>query len=245
MAWLIILAAALITSFISGIFGMAGGLIFMGVLAVLLPVSAAMVVHGSVQAVSNGWRALLWYRWINWRILGLYLIGSAAAAAVLFAFTIQLPKPWLFIVLGLVPALLWLPLRNLALDARKTSHAVFSGVGVTGLNIVAGVSGPLLDVFYVTTNMDRRTVVATKAATQVIAHGFKIAYYIAPALAGGALSQPLWIAAAVPLAMLGTTLGAQVLKRMTDIQFRNATKWIVTVIGVFYVIRGIFLLTTG
>lgn len=245
MTWPIIIVAALVTSFVSGIFGMAGGLMLMGVLAFLLPVSAAMVVHGTIQSVSNGWRAILWHRWIDWRILGLYLIGSAAAAALLFAFMIRLPEAWLFIVLGLVPGLLWLPLKQFALDARKTSHAVASGVGVTGLGIVAGVSGPLLDVFYVTTDMDRRTVVATKAATQVVAHGFKIAYYIVPAMAAEALAEPYWLLAAIPMAMLGTTLGAQVLKRMSDIQFRNATKWIVTVLGAIYVVRGILLLTTG
>mgnify|MGYP003656194356 CR=1 FL=1 len=34
---LIILATVLVTTFISGIFGMAGGIIFMGVLAALVP----------------------------------------------------------------------------------------------------------------------------------------------------------------------------------------------------------------
>ena len=119
MTWPIIIVAALVTSFVSGIFGMAGGLMLMGVLAFLLPVSAAMVVHGAIQSVSNGWRAILWHRWIDWRILGLYLIGSAAAAALLFAFMIRLPEAWLFIVLGLVPGLLWLPLKQFALDARS------------------------------------------------------------------------------------------------------------------------------
>ncbi|MFT6541704.1 MAG: putative membrane protein YfcA, partial [Maricaulis maris] len=41
-----ILVATFITAFISGVFGMAGGLILMGALALVLPVAAAMVVHG-------------------------------------------------------------------------------------------------------------------------------------------------------------------------------------------------------
>lgn len=242
MVWPVILMATLITAFISGIFGMAGGLILMGVLALVLPVSGAMVVHGAVQSVSNGWRAVLLRRWIDWRIIALYIAGSAAAFALLFSLTLQLPEAWLFIVLGLVPGLIWIPKKRLDLDARKPVHAAACGFSVTGLNVIAGVSGPLLDIFFVAEGTDRRMVVSTKAATQVISHSVKIAYYIAPALAAGAVPQPLWLLAAAPLAIAGTTLGARVLHKMSDVQFRNATKWIVTGIGVIYVIRGLTLL---
>ena len=71
----------------------------------------------------------------------------------------------------------------------------------------------------------------------------KIAYYIAPALAAGALPQPMWLLAAAPLAIIGTTLGARLLEVMSDVQFRNWTKWIVSGIGAIYVIRGALLLT--
>ena len=54
-----ILAMALVTSLVSGVFGMAGGLMLMGALTLAMPVSAAMVSHGAVQFVSNGWRAIL------------------------------------------------------------------------------------------------------------------------------------------------------------------------------------------
>ncbi|MCW5724805.1 MAG: TSUP family transporter [Maricaulaceae bacterium] len=240
MTWPFILVSVLITAFISGVFGMAGGLLLMGVLALLLPVSGAMVVHGAVQSVSNGWRALLLRRWIDWRVMALYALGSAVAAGALVFLVVELPRDWLLVALGLVPMLVWLPARRLALDARKTGHALFCGFSVTGLNVVAGVSGPLLDVFFLSTGMDRRAIVATKAASQVMAHGVKVAYYVAPALAAGALDEPLWLLAAAPLAVIGTTLGARVLEKLTDRQFLSATKWIVTAIGVFYLARGLW-----
>jgi len=242
MTWPIIIVATLVTAFISGIFGMAGGLILMGILALLLPVSAAMVTHGAIQSVSNGWRAILWRKFIDWRVLTIYLAGSAAAFALLIGFAFEVSKPWLFVILGLVPALIWVPKRHLHLDARRPGHAVFCGFTVTGLNIVAGVSGPLLDIFFVADGMDRRVIVATKAATQVAAHAAKIAFYLAPALAGGALTEWPWLLAAAPLAIIGTTLGARVLNLMSDADFRKYTKWIVTGVGGIYVIRGLILL---
>lgn len=242
MTWPLILIATLATAFISGIFGMAGGLILMGVLALLLPVSAAMVTHGAIQSVSNGWRAVLWRRFINWRVLAIYLVGSVMAFALLIGLAFEISKPWLFILLGLVPGLIWLPRKRLTLDARKPLHAIFCGFSVTGLNIAAGVSGPLLDIFFVADGMDRREIVATKAATQVAAHFAKIAFYITPALATGTFTDWPWLLAAAPLAIIGTTLGARLLAVMSDADFRKYTKWIVTGVGAVYVIRGILLL---
>ncbi|MYF97310.1 MAG: sulfite exporter TauE/SafE family protein, partial [Holophagales bacterium] len=53
-----ILATVLLTAVISGVLGMAGGLILMAVLASVLPVTGAMILHGAVQATSNGARFL-------------------------------------------------------------------------------------------------------------------------------------------------------------------------------------------
>ena len=48
------------TAFLSGLFGMAGGLILIGVLLTLMPLPTAMVLHAITQMASNGWRAFLW-----------------------------------------------------------------------------------------------------------------------------------------------------------------------------------------
>ena len=48
------------TSFISGLFGMAGGMILVGVLLVYFDVATGMVIFSIIQFVANGWRAVLW-----------------------------------------------------------------------------------------------------------------------------------------------------------------------------------------
>jgi uncharacterized membrane protein YfcA len=49
---------------------------------------------------------------------------------------------------------------------------------------------------------------------------------------------PLWFfAAAAPLAMLGAWLGGMVLNRMSDVNFLKYTRWIVTALGVVYLIQ--------
>ena len=64
------------TAFLSGIFGMAGGLILIGVLLVIFPLPTAMVLHAITQMASNGWRATLWWRHIEWKTIAFNVAGS-------------------------------------------------------------------------------------------------------------------------------------------------------------------------
>ena len=70
----------LVTSFVSGIFGMAGGMMLLGVLLVFMDVAPAMVLFGVVQMASNGWRAALWWRHVNWSIVWRFLVGSTSCS---------------------------------------------------------------------------------------------------------------------------------------------------------------------
>src|SRR4051812_50004720 len=67
------------TAFLSGLFGMAGGMILIGVLLMLMPLPSAMVLHAITQMASNGWRAFLWRAHIRWRPGFVYLIGCGVA----------------------------------------------------------------------------------------------------------------------------------------------------------------------
>ena len=163
----LIVAAALVTSFVSGIIGMAGGLLLMGTLALVLPVSAAFVTHGIFQLVANGWRATLHREHVLWPIIGRYALAAAAAALLVSAIRFVPSRPLLFTLLGAVPMLIWLPRQWITLDAGRPLHAYASGFAVTATNLVAGVAGPLLDIFFVRTALTRHQIVATKAATQV------------------------------------------------------------------------------
>jgi uncharacterized protein len=239
IASITLIAAAFLTAALSGIFGMAGGLLLMGILAFLLPVSSAFVVHGLLQLVANGWRAILQKDHILWRIVGNYALASVAAALLVWALAFVPSRPLLFLLLGLVPLLVWLPANWLQLDAARPVHALISGFLVTLVNLSAGVAGPLLDIFFVRTAMTRHQIVATKAATQVFSHAAKIGVF-GVALAG--LDSPefpdFWVfALAIPASMLGTALGGLVLNRMSDTDFKRWTRWIVTAIGAFYLVQ--------
>ena len=235
-----ILATTLVTSFISGIFGMAGGIVLMAVLVALVSVPMAMIIHGGIQMFANGYRAFLLRDAIDWRVVGYYCIGALAGIAALFFVSWTPDKRALYFLLGLTPMLIWLPKERLLLDIKRAEHAILAGFGVQGLNTLAGVAGPLLDLFFVRTAMTRQEIVATKSVTQSLSHLIKIGFWSVPVIsaAGWSALPPWWLfAAAIPLSMLGTRLGKRVLESMNEVNFRKWMKGLVTAIGVVLLLR--------
>lgn len=240
LAAAIIFATTLVTSFVSGIFGMAGGLILMAVLVALVSVAMAMIIHGGIQMFANGYRAFLLRDAIDWRVFGYYCIGALAGITALFFVRWTPDKQALYFLLGLTPMLVWLPKERLHLDIKRRAHAIAAGFGVQGLNTLAGVAGPMLDLFFVRADMTRQQIVATKSVTQALSHLVKIGFWSVPVVsaAGWTAMPPWWLfAAAIPLSMLGTTLGKTVLERMNDVNFRKWMKGLVTAIGAVLLLR--------
>ena len=131
------------TAFLSGLFGMAGGLILIGVLLTILPLPSAMVLHAITQMASNGWRAFLWRSHIRWRPVAIYLIGCALALGA-WSITRYVPdKPIALLLLGVTPFMARLTPRNLKPNPDSIWQGSFYGFICMGLMLMTGVSGPL------------------------------------------------------------------------------------------------------
>jgi len=220
-------------------------MIFLGIIASFLGVSEAMVVHGAVQSLSNSYRAYLLRKDIRWDIIRYQAIGALPSILCLAAVAFVPSKAVVYLALGGLPFLLWLPRGWMQGDAQRPRDAILCGFMVIGLNLTAGVAGPALDFFYVRTSLSRLEIVATKAVTMFLAHLVKIVYFGLPLILASQLSRlpPLWVfAAAVPCVMCGTFMGTRLLRRLSDIKFKSYTKYLVTAIGVIYLWRGLSLL---
>lgn len=236
----VLAALVLVTTFLAGVFGVAGGVILMAGLLLMMPVADAMVLHGMTQSVSNGWRSVLWVRYILWGVLARYVLGLVAAGGVFFTLVMVPDERVIFLMLGIVPFLgLMLPQRVVP-QADRRLGAELCGFTCTAMQLLSGVSGPLFDVFFVRTDLDRRVIVATKSACQVVTHLAKLIYF--GVLVGGASAQiftPEVLAIALGMAVLGTTVARPFLERLTDRAFRQVTTVLVMGIGAVYLVRGV------
>jgi uncharacterized protein len=229
------------TAFLSGLFGMAGGMILIGVLLALMPLPTAMVLHAITQMASNAWRAFLWRAHIRWRSVGVYLIGCAVALAV-WSLTRYVPdKPMALLLLGITPFMARLLPPGIKPNPDSVWQGTVYGSICMGLMLMTGVSGPLLDTFFLGGDFGRREKVATKATCQVFSHFTKLIYF------GGIIDQaasldPVLAGVAIAASMLGTTLARRILEAMTDQQFIAWSMRLITTIAGYYILYGSWLL---
>ena len=229
------------TAFLSGIFGMAGGLILIGVLLVVFPLPTAMVLHAVTQMASNGWRATLWFRHIVWKSMAFYVAGCVVSVG-LWSITLYVPdKAMALLLLGLSPFIIRaIPDRILPRSFGPVQVAA-TGLVSMMLMLLTGVTGPLLDTMFLRSPLERRQIIATKAACQVFGHGFKLIYF-------GALIEQVgqveswFLAIAVTSSIIGTSLGKLLLEKLSDVQFRIWSNRLITALASYYVGYGLVLM---
>ena len=236
-----IVAVMVGTAFLSGIFGMAGGMILIGVLLAVMPVADAMALHAVTQMASNAWRAALWYRYISWRPVGAYCAG-ALLALILWSINRYVPgKAMAMLLLGATPFVIQTLPGRIRPNPAIFWHGILNGLVCMALLLLTGVAGPMIDRFFLGGNLDRRQIVASKAACQVFGHFAKLIYF------AGLIDQTARLdwrlaAAAILASMLGTSLARKLLEAMTDAQFRRWAGRIITTICAYYVAYGLYLL---
>jgi hypothetical protein len=250
------------TAALSAVFGMAGGMVLLLALTSRMPLAEAMVLHGALQLVSNGSRAVFSAAHVRLDIVGRFGAAGVLAALLLGSLAIGMPAVaalavdlrLVLIATGVLacaePLLGLLGNRSLRLPQIDTHFGgYFAGGLICALHLSSGATGPLLDALCVNSALGRHENVATKAAVQSIGHLLKMIYFGALGAATATLaSDGLFTPAALPrFALLalasvgGTWLGRKVLDRMTDSGFRSATRAIVCAIGVISLARGLLL----
>ena len=94
-------------------------------------------------------------------------------------------------------------------------QALGGGIACMALMLLTGVTGPLVDQLFLRSPMNRQQIVATKASCQVFGHGLKLLYFGALIEQAGSV-EPWVLVMAVGASMLGTSLGKQILERLSD-----------------------------
>jgi uncharacterized membrane protein YfcA len=236
-----IILAVCATSLLSGILGMAGGMILMVILVTTLGVASTMMLHGAVQATSNGSRAWFLRNQIRWSIMPIYALGAFFSVAG-FSLVAFIPEPGVVLILvGLFPWLARFSKKLAGLDITRPLTTFACGIVVTSAQLLAGASGPLLDVFYLNSPLNRLEIVANKAITQAVGHILKIIYYglIVQVIA----DLPWWlIGTAMVSAALGTRIGTSLLKRWNDRDFQRVSQLIILTVASLCIVQGVRLL---
>jgi uncharacterized membrane protein YfcA len=234
----------IVSSFLSGVFGMAGGMVLLGVLLVYLDVAPAMILFSIIQFFANGLRVVQWWSFVRWRIFWLYCLGGAVAFGGMRLIEFVPDKALVYLMLGLMPFAVEAMPPSLRPNIEWRGVPFFTGILTTIVQFLAGVGGVFLDIFFQKSMLDRKTTLATKAVVQTASHVLRAAYFLSLGSVGDAIAVGPMLAAVV-LAIAGTSLAPYVIERMTDHGFRQWTRALIFTISTVYLFRAASLFAYG
>ena len=179
-------AAALISSAVSAISGLGGGILLFAILNLFVAPQVALALHAFAQFVSNLSRVAAYYRYFGWRLFPPFAAGSVGGVALAGYAFVSAPERVLEFAIGLL-----LGIYALFNDQISRSRAVRSvsrrrsfiviGAATGFLSMIVGAAGPIMAPFLrenikqmgISGSLGHRMFIATKAVLQVWVQGCK------------------------------------------------------------------------
>jgi uncharacterized membrane protein YfcA len=166
----LLVAASLVTSFISAAFGIGGGFTLIALLALLLPPAALVPVHGIVQLGSNAGRVGIMLKQVVWRPVLPFVIGTVIGASLGAMVVVQLP-PWA-VQLALGIFIIWAVFAKLPPIQQR--YILLGGVVSSFLTMFFGATGNFIAAMVKTMNLDPVPHVATHSLMMTFQHLAKV-----------------------------------------------------------------------
>ncbi|MBI1308694.1 MAG: TSUP family transporter [Proteobacteria bacterium] len=223
--WLV--AATFFTGLITAVTGAGGGSLLLGLMALALPVTAVIPIHGLVQGAQNSWRLSMLWEYVDWRFVGVAAVGSLVGAMLIGPVAVNVSPFWGHVVLGGgLLYLVWMPKMKMPDFPGKT---LLMGMVVSMVSMVMGAAGTLFNAIRRRGGRSKEGVLADQSAIMLFQHAIKVVVF---GLFGFAYGPYLPLVAGMMVAgLLGTYVGVKVMKRMTNEWFDLAFKGLVSVLA--------------
>ena len=238
--WMVMGGVTVCTSILSGLFGMAGGMLLLAVLLLRFDPLVAIPIHGVIQLASNASRAWFLRQHVSARAVVRFILPLLPAGALGVVLLEWLPPAVGRILIGsFVLFVTWRPTPHKT-PARAAAHPErflpLGGALVGFFSTLVGATGPLLGPFILALELSPQATVATMAACQVFQHASKIAVF---GVSGFGLSGQLGPAIGLSVcAALGSALGARWLERVPRDTFKRILRILLTLLSLQLLFSG-------
>lgn len=227
------------TAIVSGILGMVGGLILLSALLLKLDPIVAVPVHGIVQLASNGSRAWLLRRHVNWKAVAYFAWPLLPAGALGLLLLQRMPAAVGRILIGAFVLLAtWLPKSSREGGPTPLAwHGLpFGGALVGFFSTLVGATGPLLGPFIVALDLGPQGTIGTLAGCQIFQHGAKVLLF---GLGGFDFAAYLaWTLGLCLAALLGTVVGTRWLANFRPASFKLVLRVVISALGAQLLVSG-------
>ncbi len=230
----LLVVAAFLSSTLTAVLGLGGGMLLISIMSVFLPPVAVVPVHGMVQFASNASRGAFSpkdiRRKILWPFLAGCLLGTLAGSQLVF----KVPADLLPVPLGLfILIMTWLPQikKKLWFPGRFLSLGFVQAF----LTLFVGATGPLNMPFLIRAGLSRDQLVATGAAFMTIVHLVKIVTF---GLLGFAFAPYLFLMLMMVVAVIsGSYAGTRLRHKVPEQLFLKVFKLLITLLALRMIIK--------
>lgn len=210
---------ALFAAIMSGMTGLGGGTLLIAVLyAVGLAPTVAVPLHAGVQLVSNASRTLAYLGHVNWRAMGLFMLGAGPAPFLVTPFITGINADVLrlgmalFVLMAIWPD--WLKRFRL----QDNGGLIIAGTISGGLGMLVGATGLLTAPFFLRDNWSKETIIATMAVCQSAAYVVKITAF--STLGFSLCAHAKFLIPMAIAAVIGTFIGRRLVNVFSEQTFR-------------------------
>jgi uncharacterized membrane protein YfcA len=228
MVYGVLAIVALLTSMLSAIIGMGGGMLLLATLFVFLSHAEAIPTHAAVQLVSNSTRTVAFLRHVDWHTLGRFCVGAVPGGVIGVLVLVllggrsqsQQANAWLKGLVGVyILASLLIPRPQGQVRGGNWWDFPLLGVLAGAAAFTVGAVGPLIAPLFARRAFVKERLVATKAVCQSLLHLAKIPAFLLlrsyeNLAALGALSVVMAL-----LVVPGTLLGKRLLVHVSETRF--------------------------
>lgn len=228
---LVLVSAA--TSFLTAAAGIGGGIVLISIMAVLVPATVIIPIHGAVQIGSNLGRTAIMLPHVERSILLPFLFGTILGATLGGLTAVQLPPGILKI--GLAFFILW-TVWGRSIGASGKLATIGTGMVSSFLTMFFGATGTFVSAMVKTLKLGRMEHVATHSACMVAQHVVKVVVF---GLLGFSFAPYLGlICAMVASGFIGTLLGKRFLLKTSDNKFHQVLSLLLSLLAVRLMYEG-------
>lgn len=213
---------------ISGVFGMAGGVVLISVMAQYFPPMILIPLHGVIQLISNVTRTAISFKNVPWKLMIPFGIASPFGAWAASHIVINMSKNTFQMILGIsILVMTWMPQIK---KAPKIPGKFFLlGFITTFTALFTGATGPFVMPFLMREGLNKEEQIVAQSTCQIFAHTCKIIAYM---FMGFQIQKhmPILTSAGVA-AIAGTLISKTILKKIPDNQFLICIKIILTILA--------------
>lgn len=217
------------TSCLTAVIGMGGGVLLLMLMPGLVPTAAILPIHALTQFASNVSRAGFGWRSIDLAIVPAFTVGALAGSWLGAEIYQSLDLHWLPLCIGVfILIFTWLPLPVLRGGGQMA--LVVLGFFQTGLGMLAGATGPLGAAVLLQRKNERDWLVVNTAVYMTLNHVFRVFAFFAI----GFSYAPWWplVTAMVIAGVLGSWVGTRLRVLVPQRNFHTGFRLLVTLLAV-------------